>query len=76
MTNQKATYEDNIKRLEEIVRCLEQGDISLEEGLSYFEEGIGLVRICQQQLDRVAHKIQVLTQDGQLKDMTGEFGEE
>jgi exodeoxyribonuclease VII small subunit len=76
VTNRKATYEENIKRLEEIVRRLEQGDISLEEGLTYFEEGIGLVRICQQQLDRVAQKIQVLTQDGQLKDVTEEYREE
>lgn len=73
MNNRKATYEENIKRLEEIVRYLEQGDISLEEGFAYFEEGIGLVRVCQQQLDRVAQKIQLLTQDGQLQDVVEEF---
>ena len=38
------TYEENMRRLEELVHQLEKGDISLEEGLTAFEEGVGLIR--------------------------------
>jgi len=60
------TYEENMRRLEEIVQQLEKGDISLEEGLTAFEEGVGLIKICQQQLERVSEKIQVVTASGEL----------
>lgn len=60
------TYEENIRRLEELVSLLEKGDISLEDGLTAFEEGVGLIKVCQQQLERVAQKIQVVTDNGEL----------
>ena len=63
------TYEENIKRLEEVVRLLEKGDITLEEGLTAFEEGVGLIKVCQQQLERASQRIQLLTQEGRLQEM-------
>jgi len=66
MTAKGKTYEENIRRLEEIVHRLEKGDISLEESLAAFEEGVNLIKICQQQLERVAERIQVVTQTGDL----------
>lgn len=62
------TYEVNIKRLEEIITRLEKGEIALEDGLSYFEEGITLVKKCQSQLERAAQRVQVL-QKGELVDL-------
>jgi len=59
----KASYEDNLQRLEEIITHLEKGEIPLEEGLAYFEEGISLLKKCQKQLDFTAEKIQVLKKD-------------
>jgi exodeoxyribonuclease VII small subunit len=70
------TFEDNIKKLEEIVRRLERGEIALEEGLAAFEEGVSLIKTCQKQLDRVAEKVQVLTQEGIFKELQQESGEE
>lgn len=69
-------YEENIKKLEEIIRRFERGDISLEEGLNSFEEGITLIKACQKQLDRVAQRIQVLTGDGRLEELANLSGEE
>ncbi len=39
MTKKKRTFEDDLKRLEELVRSLEQNELSLDESLAAFEEG-------------------------------------
>lgn len=65
MSNLKESYENNIRRLEEIIHRLERGDMTLEEGLNAFEEGIGLVKTCQKQLERVSEKLRVYEQDGE-----------
>lgn len=75
MNQREGTYEENIRHLEEIINRLEKGDISLEEGLASFEKGIALIQVCQKQLERMAHKIQVLTQTGEVRDFSGEAGE-
>lgn len=69
------TYEENMRRLEELVHQLEKGDISLEEGLTAFEEGVGLIKVCRQQLERAASRIQAVTQDGDLVPLAN-YGEE
>ena len=51
MNEQNATFEQNMARLEQIVRSLERGDAPLEESLKLFEEGTGLVRACGKLLD-------------------------
>lgn len=65
MSNQGESYENNIRKLEEIIQRLERGDLTLEEGLTAFEEGIGLVKACQKQLERVSGKLLVLQQDSE-----------
>ena len=62
-------FEDALSRLESIVEKLEQGELSLEESLAAFEEGIRLSRICSKRLDEAEKKIEVLIkgEDGQLK---------
>ena len=49
-TNSK-TFEENMHRLEQIVRSLERGDVPLEESLKLFREGTALVEICGKLLD-------------------------
>lgn len=56
MTEQKS-FEEALKRLEEIVRQMEQGSVSLEESLRLFEEGTALVRRCGTQLDEAELKV-------------------
>jgi exodeoxyribonuclease VII small subunit len=51
MNENNATFEQNMARLEQIVRTLERGDAPLEESLKLFEEGTGLVRSCGALLD-------------------------
>lgn len=65
----KGRFEDTLDKLEKIVSKLEEGDISLEESLKLFEEGIRLSRFCNQKLDEAEKKVEVLLKgkDGVLK---------
>jgi exodeoxyribonuclease VII small subunit len=56
-------FEDCLTRLEQIVAALEGGDLSLEESLKVFEEGIGLARHCAKYLDEAERRIELLTKD-------------
>ncbi len=47
----KLSFEENMTRLEQIVRTLERGDAPLEESLKLFQEGTQLVASCGKQLD-------------------------
>ena len=51
------TFEENITRLEEIVRQLERGDAKLSESMSLFEEGTKLLSSCQKMLDTAEQKV-------------------
>ncbi|NOQ15103.1 MAG: exodeoxyribonuclease VII small subunit [Methyloprofundus sp.] len=53
-------FEDSLKGLEEIVEQLEQGDISLEESLKSFEQGVKLTRVCQKSLQEAEQKVHIL----------------
>ena len=51
MNQQNMTFEENMKRLEQIVRAMERGDVALDESLKLFQEGTELVRSCGKLLD-------------------------
>lgn len=61
-------FEDSLKRLEKIVDDLEKGDLSLDEALKKYQEGIELSRACSQRLDNAKKKIDLLS-----KNKKGEF---
>lgn len=56
-------FEDALRDLEGIVEKLETGDLSLEEALGAFEEGVTLVRLLDEKLTVVEKRIEVLTRD-------------
>ena len=51
MNEQNKSFEQNMIRLEQIVRAMERGDVALEESLKLFQEGTALVRDCGKLLD-------------------------
>lgn len=57
------TFESAISRLEQIVASLEKGDLSLDDSLRLYEEGIAKARLCQERLESAESKIEILTQD-------------
>ncbi|MBN2232944.1 MAG: exodeoxyribonuclease VII small subunit [Deltaproteobacteria bacterium] len=56
----KSNFETALKRLEEVVNRLESGELSLDQALKLFEQGIGLARMCSKRLDEVEEKVQIL----------------
>lgn len=62
------TFEQSIKELEEIASKLEAGDVTLDESLKLFEQGIKLSKSCQKMLDTAEKKVSVLmaNEDGEM----------
>lgn len=63
------SFEESLKRLETVVDQLEKGELTLEESLKLFEEGVNLTASCKQELDAAEGKVQMLVKqrDGSLK---------
>jgi exodeoxyribonuclease VII small subunit len=63
------SFEESLKKLESIVDKLEKGDLSLEESLKLFEEGVGLSATCKKEIEEAEGKVQMLIKqrDGSLK---------
>lgn len=59
---QNVSFEQAIDQLQTIVKKLESGDVSLEDSLKQFEEGVRLSRFCQSYLSQAEKKIEVLVQ--------------
>jgi exodeoxyribonuclease VII small subunit len=53
-------FEEAMKRLENIVESLEKGDLSLEESLKVFEEGMKLLHFCSRKLEEAEQRVTVL----------------
>jgi exodeoxyribonuclease VII small subunit len=60
LARKKLSFEEAMKRLEEIVSHLEKGDIPLEESIRLFEEGSGLLALCSSQLEEAEQKVMLL----------------
>ena len=56
-------FEKAMGRLEEIVEGLEKGDLSLEDSLKIFEEGIRLSQVCMARLDEAEKKVEILMKE-------------
>jgi len=60
---QQKSFEDAMKRLEEIVQMLENGNLPLEESLKIFEEGMELIKFCTNKLEEAEKKVTILVQE-------------
>jgi len=62
-------FETSLKRLEEIVKKLETGDLSLDSALELFEEGVKLSRFCHTRLEEAERRVEILlkSDSGQLR---------
>jgi exodeoxyribonuclease VII small subunit len=65
MAAQQKKFEDELKELEDTVARIDSGELSLEESIAAFEQGVALVRSLSQRLDEVEKKIEVLVRDSQ-----------
>ena len=72
-TNKK--FEAALEDLELVVEQLETGELSLEDSLEAFEKGVGLVKYCNQKLDEVEKKVELLVKDKEGKPQLKGFEE-
>jgi exodeoxyribonuclease VII small subunit len=71
----KERFEEALGRLEDLVKKMESGDLTLEESLKAFEEGTRLARFCAKKLDEAQRRVdQLLRQGDELA--TGPFKDE
>jgi exodeoxyribonuclease VII small subunit len=64
----KPDFERSLARLEEVVRRLESPQVSLDDAMKLFEEGVTLSRECQKQLEEAEGRVEILLKkaDGKL----------
>jgi exodeoxyribonuclease VII small subunit len=56
----KKSFEEALAKLEQITKELEEGDLSLEESLKYFDEGVKLAEFCNNKLNDAQKKVEIL----------------
>jgi len=62
-------FEEAMKQLEEIVSCLEKGDLNLDESVKKFEEGMKITKECNKILENAEKRISILLEnDGEIKE--------
>ena len=73
-----ATFEERISALEAVVERLEKGELSLDDSVRLFEEGVQLSNACKAELDSAEGRIQVLVEGrgGRMQIAEMEVGEE
>lgn len=65
--SQQFNFEQALAELKLLVEKMEQGGLPLQDSLQYFEQGIGLIRHCQQQLASAEQKVKILTEQQKLE---------
>lgn len=76
MSKEKMSFEASMERLEQIVRAMERGDVSLEQSLALFQEGTELVNNCQKLLDNARIQVQKVMQGSGEEPLMEEFTDE
>lgn len=66
----KESFEENLTKLEDIVKKLENGDIPLEDAITKFNEAMTLAGVCNKTLEEATETVnKVLTEKGELEDL-------
>ena len=63
------TFEENLEELKELVRKLQSGELTLDESLKAFEEGIKLSKLLEDKLKNIEEKAVKLFENDELKDL-------
>lgn len=66
--NQEITLEEKLARIEEIIHKMEEPEVSLDTSFQLYQAGIEQLKECNQMLDVVEKKMQILNLNGDLSD--------
>lgn len=75
MNPKNKTFEENMMRLEQIVRAMERGDVPLEESLKLFREGTELVESCGKLLDEAELQVKKIATDAEGRPVEEDFND-
>lgn len=76
MNEQNMTFEQSMQRLEQIVRAMERGDVTLEESLKLFQEGTELVAKCGKLLDEAELQVKMILTAPDGSPVEEDFGDD
>lgn len=63
------SFEENLEKLEDIVKKLETGDIPLDDAIDKFNDAMNLVKVCDERLKNAEKSIaKIVSEDGSLQD--------
>ncbi|MCK6461038.1 MAG: exodeoxyribonuclease VII small subunit [Planctomycetes bacterium] len=65
MATRKEGFEDHLEQLEKIVEELEQGDLTLDQALQRFEDGVKRLKTCRELLSKAEEKVKILVRDAE-----------
>ena len=68
-------FEEYLRKLENIVQRLEEGELTLDESVKTYEEGMNISKICLEKLNKTKKKIEQLVIEGEKKYSTKPFSE-
>jgi len=58
--NSELTFEEALKRLEEIVRALDEKELDLDKAITLYEEGLVLIHFCEEKLKQARARVEVI----------------
>ena len=67
-TEKETTLEEDFETLENLIKELSKDDVNIEEAFSKYEQGLKLLKNCNDKIDTIEKKVQVLTESLELKD--------
>lgn len=76
MNEKNKTFEENMIRLEQIVRAMERGEVALEESLKLFQEGTDLVAQCSKMLENAQLQVKKVMTASDGSPVLEEFADE
>lgn len=65
---QEETLEGLFAKLDMVAKKLETGETSLEESFGLYQEGMEMLKLCNEKIDAVEKKVQVLEENGEIHD--------
>ena len=73
--DENVSFETGIQELEKIIARLEQGEISLDESFTLYQQGVSLSKKCSQQLQEMEQKIQIVSLNSDEDDLISDFSD-
>ena len=63
---QELTVEEGLKKLDQVIAALEDRETSLEDSFRIYQEGMELLKLCSEKIDRVEKKVLIMDEEGDL----------